>query len=169
MKKVATVLMFVFLFMAVSCGGEEKEKILCPDDNIFCNEFNGVNWSDKSDTMDWNKGKSYCDELGGRLPTVSELRTLIKKCPETMINGKCELTDTCLTDDCRVSECLGCDWKGEGQYSVFGDDEAFWTSSLKDKTDDTFVFIGFYEAKIGFTLKSASGLKVRCLELFAEQ
>lgn len=152
------------MLFLIGCDAEEKEEVLCPDGDPFCYESNSVKWSDKSDTMDWNSAKDYCDELGGRLPTVSELRALIKACPETVTNGKCELVDDCLTDDCKIDKCLGCEWDGDGKYSVFSDNETYWTSSLKEETDDTVAYIGFYGAKIGFTLKSALGLKARCVE-----
>lgn len=100
----------------------------------------------------------YCDELtlngqkDWRLPTISELRTLIIFC-EAMSGGKCPVTDECNTDECtgdraqcRLGECtldLTVDWTGVGR-SVF-----IWSSTPKpDEDEPTRWAVDFFDGVI---------------------
>jgi hypothetical protein len=63
--------------------------------------------------MDWADATSYCQNLaldGGswRLPSISELRTLVRGCVETETGGACGITDSCLDSSCSNSSCDGC-------------------------------------------------------------
>jgi hypothetical protein len=64
--------------------------------------------------MGWSEAIAHCDglDLGGfddwRLPGISELRSLIRKCPATMAGGTCGVTDGCSGEDCRDASCAGC-------------------------------------------------------------
>jgi len=107
--------------------------IFCVDDaENFPNEHDGLSWSDASSNyMDWDEAITYCENLGGRLPTISELRTLIQNCPATETGGECGVTDSCLSfDDCRNNPCKGCEYDYSGKYSVFGMPESLWSSSV---------------------------------------
>ena len=95
-----------------------------------------LQWSEKSrGTLE--KAISYCENLaeGGfndwRLPTISELRTLIQNCPATQNGGECELTDSCLSDsDCFNNACKGCGpRRGEVNYNKLGDNKDMLLSS----------------------------------------
>ena len=133
-------------------------------------KFSHLEWSEKaSNTMWWNDAVEYCKNLdeGGytdwRLPTISELRSLIRNCSNTQIGGKCRVTDTCLSwDDCRDSACNGCSYDESGRYSRFGDTGWFWSSStFSDNTDHAWG-VSFEDAHVGSDVKSYSSY-VRCV------
>lgn len=128
MNKALISLMIVLAFVVVSCGEDDAA---CPENNKFCHSHDGLDWSDaSSDFMTWFEAVTYCVNLGGRLPAISELRTLIQNCPRTVTGGVCGVTDDCLSpDDCWSSACYGCDRSSSGKYSVFGDPEPLWSSS----------------------------------------
>jgi len=102
----------------------------CTGSDKFCHSHDGLNWSDaSSDYMTWDEAITYCENLGGRLPTISELRTLIQNCAATETGGECGVTDDCLSYDCWNDPCDGCEYDESGKYSVFGDTYWFWSSS----------------------------------------
>ncbi|MFO7735877.1 MAG: hypothetical protein R6W70_06625, partial [bacterium] len=41
------------------------------------------------DKMNHHEATAYCEDNGWRLPTISELRTLIQNCPDTKAGGVC--------------------------------------------------------------------------------
>ena len=110
---------------------------------------NGLVWSAVSkNDMNWNKAVSYCEKLteGGlnswRLPTISELRTILQNCEGTVVGGACGVTDSCLSNDCYFYEddsCF-CDYQDEGGtlYSKLGDDDSvwLWSSSIDEENPD---------------------------------
>jgi hypothetical protein len=109
----------------------ECHNTLCPDSNKFCHFYGGLNWSDASiNDMNLDDAASYCQNLGGRLPSISQLRALIQNCPYTETGGSCNIADDgCLDWSCRDDDCWGCSFDGYGKYSVFGDTYMFWSSS----------------------------------------
>lgn len=87
-------------------------------------------WTDPDSDLDWQvlPAEDYVDqadasllcdglELAGfddwRLPTISELRTLVLGCEGTAAGGTCPVTDDCLTGDCQTDSCYGCE-TGDG-------------------------------------------------------
>lgn len=114
-----------------SCGGKDPSS--------------GLTWSAESPgSFGWYSAEAYCDNLtesgysDWRMPTISELRTLVQNCPETqMPGGSCGVTDDCLTgyyldnNECRNDACKGCadDENYTGKYSKFGDTYSLWSSS----------------------------------------
>ena len=106
--------------------------ISCNDAN-FPRSHDGLSWSKPySLGMTWKAAKEYCENLGGRLPAISELRILIKNCPKTELAGPCGVTTKCLQGICwnkNNKGCTGCVHTADGKYSVFGDKIVFWSSS----------------------------------------
>ncbi len=92
-------------------------------EEVAIDNASGLMWQrGKSKVMTQEDAKGYCNELvlGGsddwRLPTISELRTLIVGCPGTETGGKCPIDDKCLSDDCWKSACYCEDSSGEKTY-----------------------------------------------------
>jgi len=78
------------------------------------------------------ESKIYCSdlELDGhtdwRLPTISELRSLIRGCPSTETAGVCNVTDECTEVECHnLDSCYSCVY---GKGPVEG---CYWASGLK--------------------------------------
>ncbi|RJO70467.1 MAG: DUF1566 domain-containing protein [Myxococcales bacterium] len=73
-------------------------------------------WQDPpvQSAQNWTTGNSYCDnlELGGltswTLPTINQLRTLIRDCEETVPDGPCGVVDGCSSSCYQEQNCNGC-------------------------------------------------------------
>jgi len=85
------------------------------DGGICTDLSSGLSWQNGDEmNLRWSLAINYCEDLtwGGyddwRLPTISELRSLIRGCPETEAGGTCGVTDDCLDSDCRSDWCDGC-------------------------------------------------------------
>ncbi len=87
---------------------------------------------------------TYCDGLtllgtgGWRLPTLDELRSLVRACPDTEASGACGLTDDCAAQDCRNDACDGCmdaSMEGPGMFGCYWDPnllgtcDRYWSST----------------------------------------
>ena len=143
---------FFLSIISVSCGGGDDT---CPESDNFCHAHDGLNWSDASNSsMTWNEAINYCENLGGRLPTISELRTLVQNCPATETGGECGVTDSCLSTDCRSGLCSGCEYDDSGKYSVFGDTNWFWSFSEIDQENAW--ALGFYGGELTFGKKDGN-------------
>jgi uncharacterized protein (TIGR02145 family) len=113
--------------------------------------------------MNWDEAVSYCEDLGGRLPTISELRTLIQNCPATETGGECGATDSCLSSDCWNGKCDGCENDTSGKYSVFGDTSWFWSSSEQSSSSDFAWVVHFYNGNVRNGYKNDDFYDVRCV------
>ncbi|MGI6393413.1 MAG: DUF1566 domain-containing protein [bacterium] len=127
-------------------------------------------WSSRAPNKDWEEAKQYCNNLtesgysDWRLPTISELRTLIKNCPKTATDGTCNATDSCLLwDSCWSEACGGCTKVTDGSYSKLNDTESLW--SISEMPDDEAHIWGvrFDSAAVDGFLKTDSGRNVRCI------
>lgn len=144
-------------------------------------------WSSSSSNyMKWSEAENHCKNLkeGGfnkdwRIPTISELRTLIQNCSRTATNGTCNVTDECLaaystanpkcydinvcTSSTNASnEKCKYDSNKKGQYSKFGEDSSLWSSSEQKEDNNKVWFIKFKEAEIESQKKTLTGM-VRCV------
>jgi formylglycine-generating enzyme required for sulfatase activity len=87
--------------------------------------------------MTWDEAKAFCAKLtvGGRndwhLPTIDELRYLIRGCAATQTAGSCGVTNSCRKFDCwKADSCKGCpERKGPGP------DGAYWSPELAGPID----------------------------------
>lgn len=133
----------------------------------------GNMWSPMtSSTMDWDSAVSYCNNLTAcgysdwHLPTISELRTLIQNCSETVTGGSCEVTDECLalsSSSCFDWDvCQGCDSDFSGKYSKLGDTCDFWSSSTYVGNTYYAWYVNFNDGYVFNYLKTNS-YYVRCV------
>jgi len=125
----------------------------------------------------WDDAVAYCAGLdsGGhadwRLPTISELRSLIRGCPATMASGDCGVIDSCLAGVCRTAECEGCyDLGGPGGSGCYWDPTLsgkcilYWSSSSY-ASDPFYAWnVTFYFGDVYYYEKT-SGYSARCVRL----
>ena len=160
---------FCGTFSCGSCGESER-----------CNETSGACWQDPSPggAHNWEAAMRYCDtlDLGGHgpgswhLPTISELRSLIRGCPATETGGACGVTDECLGEGCwDLDACVGCEpIAGPGTGGAYwpagfsGPLGAYWSSSSVAGVSHLMWVVGFYWGLVGGRDGSAD-VGVRCV------
>ena len=89
-------------------------------------------WSPLSSSqLTWAAAGTHCSSIGGRLPTINELRTLIRNCSGTVTGGSCQVTDGCTNAATCYNEsaCGSCPSKSDGSYSALGDTCWLWSST----------------------------------------
>ena len=136
--------LFFFAFLAVlclcismvlSCGKLGlKSKPTAPSNGIWKDSTSGLVWqvTPTGGEMTWSNATAHCKNLtlGGhgdwRLPTISELRSLIRGCPATQTGGACRVTDSCLNSKCWNDQCLTCSSKSDP-----GRGAAYWPPDLE--------------------------------------
>lgn len=147
------------------------------DDNNDDDDASGDVWTDSISGLVWQNGdaggfnwegaKSYCENLswGGfsdwRLPTLSELRSLIRECDNTATGGGCGVTDDCLAYmSCWNPPCQGCAVLGGpgpgGRYwpaELSGNGWVFWSSSQVDENHFTAWRVHFYNGLVSYNDK----------------
>lgn len=117
---------------------------------------------------------SYCEALalGGhldwRLPTISELRSLVIGCTSEMAGGECTVTDDCLEQECWNEACEGCPYaQGPGSDGDYCDDALaglvnyYWSSS--GYASDISWLIHFRAGHHILDLATADEFAVRCV------
>lgn len=124
-----------------------------------------LKWSDKApNEMVWDIAVSYCISIGGRLPTITELRTLIQNCPGTGTDGACGVIDSCLTGSCYSLSCGSCTSVPDGRYSVFGD--TCYLHSSSEQSDNTYNYtwsVSFINGRVNLNSKNDDNF-VRCVQ-----
>ena len=138
---------------------------------IKCTTVDGKTWTDEAEsTMTWQNAIDYCNNLTAcgysdwHLPTISELRTLIQNCPETVTGGECGVTDSCLSySECRNNACSGCSYDySSGKYSKLGDTDWFWSSSVRSDGSGYAWLVSFGLGRVNSYSKSNTD-SVRCV------
>jgi len=130
---------------------------------IFNDPESGLTWQKTPDAefWFWDDAKNHCYSLNRagyedwRLPTVSELRSLIRGCAATETGGSCGATDDCLDAGCRDSSCDGCnDLEGPGEDGCYWPDwlagvcHAYWSISSVAGTTSYKWAVGFDDADV---------------------
>lgn len=137
-----------------------QEEIVTDDDSDPGDDDNDDNvdpsdqevWEDSATGLMWQKtdeccrnawqALSHCDYLSWagysdwRLPTISELRSLIRGCSDTETGGDCGVVDECIEYSCWNNLCGGCTSEAGpgpgGQYIVNeleGEGDKYWSIS----------------------------------------
>jgi len=114
-------------------------------DGTATDPSSGLTWQITPSGIRFAQGEAiaYCDNLSfagyddWRLPSISELRSLIRGCHDTSPAGSCGVTDDCLDLVCWTDPCKGCEYnKGPGSGGAYwpdgmeGEIYAYWSSSL---------------------------------------
>jgi hypothetical protein len=127
----------------------------------------------------WEDAHNYCDTLSAcgygagswHLPTIDELRSLIRGCSSTVTGGTCSMTDICVdctNPDCDENECYldggpgpgGCFWDPSLLGDCFAPPLLWWTSSGVDGLWDV---VCFASGQI-FQDVPEHGSQVRCVQ-----
>ncbi len=103
------------------------------DGRVCTDLISGLMWQNGDEkNLKWSEAISYCEDLtwseydDWRLPTISELRSLIRGCSETETGGACPVTDDCREVDCWTGQCDGCIFD-----SGPGPQGEYWPKQLK--------------------------------------
>lgn len=155
-------------------------RMICNAD--ICEDLaTGLVWqkdfSGSFDQNGWSDASKYCLDLdlGGktdwRLPKVWEFRTIVRGCPETVMeNGTCGVKETCLTANCAaIGDCY-C----EGGETFFEEPDymwedkpmsgGFWTGSdVEGDTSKAWVVFPWNGPKIQTANKTDYYTKARCV------
>ena len=135
---------------------------------------NHLIWSPlASNDMTQPNALNYCENLvlygfsDWHLPTIDELRTLIKNCPGTETNGACAISEKngklSESDSSSSCSCTHMNNNG-GYYSKIGDDDTVspWSSSSRSDDTERAWYVGFFAGKINNSDKSVLS-DVRCV------
>ena len=149
------------------------------NENVGCSVIDGNMWSLKRSAYPKSQDDviDSCDKLvdcGFRdwhLPTIDELRTLIRNCDATVTGGECGVTDDCLSgNDCWTENaCSSCSYNGIGKYSKLGDTDLLWSSSVNTDYSSKGWFVNFFYGRI---LNSSADLETeyhyRCIRKYSD-
>ena len=128
--------------LMLACGGSNDEEEATPS---WTDPTSSLTWQNPpaDKTMDWKEAEQYCGDLSlddgdWRLPTISELRTLIRGCPGTVTGGACRVTDSCFAHlECWDEEfCSGCSARDGSADGCFWPDEMQGTCSWYRSSSD---------------------------------
>lgn len=147
------------------------------DEDLWVDSLRGLTWQAHplERTMNLGMANERCERstlLGfddWRLPTISELRTLIRGCPATQTGGPCKVTDSCLSGKrCESKDCEGC-----RIYRGPGPDDAYWAPKLPGRVFWYWSDSGDTDRNLNFTVDfflgrilrhhPSDGGRVRCV------
>jgi hypothetical protein len=134
----------------------------------------GLTWQEppESTFRDWDRAIAYCEGLtldgssDWRLPSVSELRTLLRNCPATESGGACGVIDTCLAGSCASGDCTpACDGAAGTclrDVALTGSCGWTWSASAVDGDSSEAWRVDFETGQVSNFAKT-SGIPVRCV------
>ncbi len=156
----------------------EQEEENTPIEAIYEGEGNLI-WQNSASGMelDWASSKSYCENLtwagydDWRLPTLAELRALVRGCDYTVVGGDCQVDDGCLDLACQdLTYCNGCQGATgpdeDGCYRIVeleGPCDRTWSSDLvENDVNNRYWEIVFHTGGI-IAGNTAVEMQVRCV------
>ena len=150
-------------------SGESNELPECSSTSATPCKAGGLVWSSRSAAeKDWDGAKSGCSNWsegrftgGWRLPTISELRTLIINCPTTETGGNCRVTDQCVTfgenydgtycfSNGACSKVFGDICPTSQEHSLFGEKVKLWSSSYQTDNPGNVWYVNFNNGAVAF-------------------
>ncbi len=136
---------------------ENQDESEATIERIWIDEEMGLIWQSAAHyPFTWREAKKYCRELKWsnygewRLPSISELRSLVNGCENTEKSGPCGVTDECQSINCWNESCEGC-WPIGDTYlrkELECDIEPYWSSSSVKENSDLKWAMDYYEAEI---------------------
>jgi len=146
---------------------------------VWNDSTSGLMWQvvPPDDVDFWDSSITYCQGLsyGGysdwRLPTISELRSVIRGCDATETGGSCGVTDDCLDSSCENSPCMGCESYGGpasgGAYwpdEISGEIAWYWSSLPVADLAERAWAVSFETGRVyGYYAGPTSGNYMRCV------
>jgi len=131
------------------------------DEVVIANK-SGLMWqkSQAPNMMNYYDAVEYCKDLtldgysDWRLPSISELKTLIVGCQSG--TDACSLSDKCLTSGCWTEKTCACkDNKGPGEGGYYlqkgvwqGGGNGFWSASVPSDNPDFACHVFFYNGNV---------------------
>jgi len=113
----------------------------------------GLTWENpntNTSRVNYEGAMDYCENLvlnsldDWRLPTIGELRNLIRNCPETETSGACGVSDSCSELSCRNDACDGCSFLETCRWNpaLVGECDAYWSSTHADEINAWLINFG---------------------------
>ena len=136
----------------------------------------GLTWENpgKDSENHWSTAKQRCSNLsldggGWHLPTIKELRTLVRGCPATVTGGSCNIqVFDCLSLSCKDPSCIGCsenNGPADGCYwpvELHGKCSPYWSSS--DAEDNgSYAWIVYFDTGEVYYSHIYNGKPSRCV------
>lgn len=145
----------------------------------YYDSVSGLTWQNFSNEgyMPFSQAVAYCDTLehegdGWRLPTIGELRSLIRGCPATQAGGTCNIEEgVCLSWSCRDKSCGGCpDHEGPGgEFGFYWPPELiggggwYWSTTKPTSGTGDVWYVDFGSGAVPVAFNLDSNFSVRCV------
>lgn len=148
-----------------------------PTGGTWTDPSSGLTWQNPPAeiTMLWHEGMDYCENLNldghgdWRLPTIGELRSLIRGCLATQTGGSCGLDDECLSYSCWGYPCKGCSLDGGPDDGCFwpveveGPCDWYWSSSPREDDIVWAWHVGFHLGYVRYGGMIDYHFVIRCI------
>lgn len=147
----------LFCGLSVGCGDGGGDEVDDGGPDVWTDPLTGLTWQvePSSGYVDWADAKAHCAALhlagfdDWYLPTISELRTLLRGCPGSGSGGWCGVTDQCPDTACSNDACYECDHGDGPNNGCFGAAELrggcdyYWSATVVEGLDGRAWAVGF--------------------------